>query len=118
MTTSRWRAAKLAAWLVVIPPAPSGAEANCPLPLEASFEQLRGQPRYELEGALLPAVVALWPVHPLEALLARPDRATLFLRPDRTLVVALSREGCLVGSFETDLASLLHALRLAVGPAI
>ncbi|MCX7630644.1 MAG: hypothetical protein N2038_10375 [Geminicoccaceae bacterium] len=118
MTTPARRAATLAAWLVLLPPAPTAAEPDCAVSLEIVQERLIEAPRYEFEGPLLAPFLALWPARPAGALSARPDRATVFVRADRSLLVALSREGCVVGAFETELATVVRALRATVGPAI
>jgi hypothetical protein len=100
--------------------APAEAQpGRCPnAPLEALAEQLPEARRFAVAGPLLGPLVALWPVAPQVAERLHPDAATLFAVNGRPVLVALTRDGCVVGAFQAEWAAVLRSLREELGPAI
>lgn len=111
--------AALALVLTLAAPPAAAQPGDCPsIPVAALAEQLPEARRFVVVGALLEPILALWPVAPEMAERLHPDGATLFARGGGPVLVALTREGCVVGAFEADWAALSRSLREELGPAV
>ncbi len=101
------------------PPAEGQQPRDCPsTPIAALADHLPGARRFLVVGPVLEPILALWPVAPEVAERLHPDGATLFARDGRPVLVALTREGCVVGAFEADWAAVSRSLREELGPAV
>jgi hypothetical protein len=72
--------------------------------------------RHELDGPMLPPLVALWEELRGRALPVAPDGASVFAVPGRPLLVAFRRDGCLLALLPIPPAELWRAMRRHVGP--
>jgi hypothetical protein len=72
--------------------------------------------RHELEGSLLPPLVAIWEELRGKALPAAPDGVAVYAAPGRPLLVAFRHDGCLLALLPIPPAELWRAMRRHVGP--
>jgi len=72
--------------------------------------------RHELEGSVLPPLVALREELRGQALPTAPDGVAVFAVPGRPLLVAFRRDGCLLALLPIPPAELWRAMRRHVGP--
>lgn len=98
--------------------AAASAAAACPSGSLADLaRQLHGATRYQPGRELLPAFLSLLAAHGEGGPTASPDGVAVFAPgAARPLVIAFTRQGCLVGVLPARPADLWRAMREQVGP--
>lgn len=92
---------------------PAGA---CPaLTVGELADRLPGSQRYDFAGPAIAPFLDLWAEGGGRSLPAMPDGVALFVRPDRPLLVAFRRTGCLVALLPSRPADLWRAMRRRFG---